>query len=1053
MREIFLKGFFLYCLLLPTYLLAQSNIVKGVVTDREHNEVLVGVTVLIKDTETGTITDFDGKFSIRVQPGQTLRFTYIGYETTEVKISSQQTLEINMSQSQQVIDEVVVVGYGVQKKASSVGSITSSKGEDLLKAGGVTSVSEALQGQMAGVVAVNKSSKPGAAATDLLIRGIGTWGNAAPLILVDGVERDFDDLDMNEIESVSVLKDASATAVFGVKGGNGVILITTKRGVGVGKKPEVNFTANFGLKQPSVKLEWADYPTSMNMYNEAQANDKQWDKLIPESTISTWKNAIAMGNYGPYNEYFPQIDWWDEAIRDFGTQQNYNINMRGETTRTSYFVSLGYLYDGDIYKTEKQQDYDPGFNYKRYNWRSNFDFKISELTTLSVNAAGNAGYRNQPLFRGIEWSDLYFFKPFLRTPTNEYPIKYADGEWGDNAMGDTNLLANMMTGGQRIYKSMQSYYDAFLTQKLDFLLKGLSAKLSVSYTSYSETQSQILNGSTYGEGDDYAVKTEIRYHRTYDYSNPIINMDGSISYPMLVNTRFPNETATENLPVGVVYDGFERHNQRLDYALSLDYNRSIGNHNVTALALAKRRMAQSTSGTAMQFPTYEEDWVGRVTYNWKEIYLAEINAAYNGSEKFAPGKRFGFFPSLSLGWRISEEPWIKWEDLSNLKLRYSYGQVGNDRGAPRFNYIQLFNTDTGNIQFGQNQSNNFRPIYLEGTPANPEATWEVSTKQNLGLEFGLLGKLNMTLDLFNEHRTNILMQRRTMAAWFGANLPSVNYGETKNHGFEFEIGWNDKIGKNFRYWTKLNISMSENRVIFKDDPAALDEYLKAAGKPVGVQSKYLPIGNYTSIDDVFNGPTTNISGANQANLIPGDLFYVDYNGDGIININDLIPVEQLTYPLTTYSFSLGINYKNIGFSTLLYAAIGVYKESIAYLLWDFPESNVKAQPQTLQRWTIQDVRAAGAIRPAVHLINPHNAQESTYSYTDHSYIRVKNMEINYKLPKEILQKVNISKCELYVNGNNLLTFTRSDPRRDPETQGDNVYPIIKRYNVGIRASF
>lgn len=1052
MSEKIRKGILLCCLLLPTYFFAQSNIVKGVVSDMEQNEGLIGVTVLIKGTETGTITDFEGKFSIQVKSGQTLRFTYIGYEAVEVKIDNQKNIEVRMSQSQLVIDEVVVVGYGVQKKASSVGSITSSKGDDLLKTGGVTSVSEALQGQMAGVVAVNKSAKPGVSATDLYIRGVGTWGNSSPLILVDGVERDINDLDMNEIETISVLKDASATAVFGVKGGNGVILVTTKRGVGIGKKPEVSFTANFGLKQPSSKLEWADYPTSMNMYNEAQTNDKQWDKLIPGSTISAWENAIATGNYGPYNEYFPQIDWWDETVRDFGTQQNYNVNMRGETARTNYFVSLGYLYDGDIYKTEKQANYDPSFNYKRYNWRSNFDFKLSESTTLSMNIAGNSGNRNQPLYRGIEWGDVYFFKPFLRTPTNEYPIKYADGEWGDNAMGDTNLLANMTTGGQRVYKSMQSFYDVFLTQKLDFLIKGLSAKLSVSYTSYSETQSQILNGGIYGAGDDNAVKTEIRYFRKYDYSKPITNEDGSISYPLITNTRFPNETATEDLPVGVVYDSFESYNQRIDYGFSLDYNRSFGNHNVSALALAKRRMTQSTSTTSVQFPAYEEDWVGRLTYNWKEIYLAEVNAAYNGSEKFAPGKRFGFFPSFSLGWRVSEEPWIKWEDLSNLKLRYSYGQVGNDRGATRFSYIQLFDTE-GNTQFGQNQSINYGPVYLEGTPANPDATWEVSTKQNLGLEFGVFGKLNVTLDLFNEHRTNILMQRQTMAAWFGADLPSVNYGETKNHGFEFEIGWNDKIGKDFRYWTKFNIAGSENRVIFKDDPMAFDEYLKAAGKPIGVQSKYLATGNYTSIDDVFNGPITKVSGVNQSSLIAGDLFYVDYNGDGVINTNDLAPVEQLTYPLTTCSFSFGVNYKNIGFSALLYAAPDVYKESIAYLLWDFPESNIKAQPTTLSRWTLEDINADGPVRPAVHLINSHNAQESTYSYTDHSYIRLKNLEVSYKLPKKILQKINMTKCEIFMNGSNLFTLTNSDPRRDPETQADNVYPIIKRYNFGIRSSF
>lgn len=1041
-------------LLVPSSLFCQNTFLTGMVRDALSDEELIGVTVKIKGAQSGTITDVNGKFSIDVQPGQILVFSYVGYKGLEIKIENQKTLQVTLSDDVEMLEEVVVVGYGVQKKASAVGSITSTKGETLLKTGGVNSVSEALQGLLPGVVAISSSAKPGADGAELYIRGRGTWGDASPLILVDGIERDFNDLDMNEIESISTLKDASATAVYGVKGANGVILVTSKRGKK--QKTEVNFSSNIGFKQPSSEIDWADYITSMRMYNEANINDMQWDKVIPESTMSAWRNAYETGNYGPYNDHFPEVDWWNETVKKVAIQQTYNLNVRGGTDKMRYFASLGYLDDGDVYKTEKQKGYDPSFNYQRYNWRFNVDFNITKSTLLSANIAGNVGYRNQPVFQvDSNVSDKYFFEPFLTAPTNIFPIKYSDGEWGDSSSGRENLIANMLTGGQTKYKSFQGFYDFTLKQDLDFITKGLSFKGTVSYTSTSMNNSKIFNNGIYGSNTTSGPKKEIRYYRVYDYSNPITNPDGSISYPMNLETRFPDTTSTGDLPIGVSNDNFDRYSRKLYYEFALNYDRSFGNHNVTALALFLRRMNESTSGVdnrKMLFAAYEEDWVGRVTYNWKEIYLFEVNAAYTGSEKFAPGKRFGFFPSFSVGWRLSEEPWMKWEPLTNLKIRYSYGKVGNDKNAPRFNYIQLFESG-GSVIFGNNHDVKFDPLYTEGSTANPEATWEVTTKQNIGIELGLFNKLNLTLDLFKENRSKILMQRQTMASWFGSGLPSVNMGETKNHGLELEIGWNDAVNGNFKYWASFNISTSENRVLFSDDPYKLNDYLKLAGKPIGVQRKYIASGNYTSIDDIFNGPVTNISGATQGALIPGDLYYVDYNGDGIINANDQVPMKELSYPLTTCGLSFGFEYKNFGLTALIYAAPEIYKDDIALLLWDFPGSNVKTQPKTLDRWTENSISVSGPVRPSAHLSNNHNKQGSTYSFTDHSYVRLKNIELNYKLPKSLLKKISISNCQVYINGNNLLTFTKADSRRDPETANSQVYPIVKRYNVGVRLSF
>lgn len=1037
---------------------AQQMTVKGQVWDEVLNEPLIGVNVTVKGTTNGVITNVDGNFTIAVQKNQVLLFSFIGYKDVEIVVKPNLNLSrVIMSESMQQIDEVVVVGYGQQKKASSVGSIATAKGDDLLKVGSVTTVSEALQGQMPGVVAINTSSKPGADAADLFIRGKATWGNAAPLTLVDGVERNFNDVDVNEIESISVLKDASATAVYGVKGANGVILVTTKRGEN--KKTVVNFSANFGFKQPTSKLEWADYPTSMKMYNEAAANDGMWDKLIPESTIAAWEHAYATGNYGPYNDYFPQIDWWNEMVRNFGFQQNYNLNISGGTERMSYFASLGMLNDGDIYNTKKQSDFDPRFYYKRYNWRTNFDFKLTKTTTFSVNIAGKMGYRNQPGYRDADNGDGYIFDPFIQTPTNLFPIKYSDGEWGADGQGDGNIVAQMNSQGQRQYKSFQGFYDVILKQDLSMITKGLSVKASVSYNTYSDRQSSIFKAKMYGNNDaDASSKSFIRYYRVYDYANPTVNANGTIDYLLIREDRFPTWQMEEDRPVGASHDNFKNYGRKLYYEIALNYQRSFNDHNVTALAVFNRKITDSTesnNNSKMSFASYEEDWVGRITYNWKERYLAEVNAAYTGSEKFAPGKRFGFFPSFSIGWRLSEEPFMKkiqekW--LTNLKIRYSYGEVGSDKGAPRFNYIQLFESGS-NVTFGKNQDVTYGPLYTEGSLAYHDATWETAIKQNLGIEMTLFRKFKASVDLFNEKRTGILMSRNTIAPWMGAGLPSVNIGETKNHGLELELAWNDKIGKHISYYAKFNFATSENRVVFKDDPNRMDDYLKAAGKPIGYVRKYIVSGNLSSIDDIFNYTQSNITNGLQNQLIPGDLAYIDYNGDGVIDGKDSAPAAHMNYPLTTYGFSLGFTYKGIGIDALFYAATGVYKDQIGSFLWDFPKGNIKAQPDALGRWTPDDMYSTGIIRPSVHLVNDYNSQSSTYSYTNHSYLRLKNLEINYAFPKKWIKKMSISSCQVYVNGNNLFTISNVDSRRDPETGSSSVYPIVKRYNIGVRLSF
>ena len=511
------------------------------------------------------------------------------------------------------------------------------------------------------------------------------------------------------------------------------------------------------------------------------------------------------------------------------------------------------------------------------------------------------------------------------------------------------------------------------------------------------------------------------------------------------------------MPVGGVYDGFKAYGRKLYYELALNYSRQFGDHDVSALFVFNRKMNESTNTAnsgVMNFPAYEEDWVGRVTYNFKERYLAEFNGAYTGSEKFAPGRRFGFFPSASIGWRISEEPWVKKLTkgvLTNLKVRYSYGVVGNDKGATRFNYIQKFEQLSANAQFGKYQTSNWGPLYKEGKLADPDATWEESIKQNIGIEIGLWGKLNFTVDLFDEKRNNILMTRNTIPSWAdsGIAFPQVNLGKTKNHGLELDIAWNDRIGK-FNYYAKFNFATSENRVVFIDDPKNQSEYLKKAGKSIGYVNKYLATGNFQSLDDIYNSAQSTIANGTHNTLIPGDLYYIDYNGDGMIDAKDMVPMKNLNYPTTTLGFTLGGSYKGIGFNMLWYSAMDVYKEAIPSYLWDFPEGNIKAQPNTLNTWTADAPIQSGPIRPSIHVQRSYNSVASTYTYTNHAYLRLKNLEVNYQIPKRWLQPLRLTKLQVYVNGSNLLTFSKGDSRRDPEHSGQNVYPMVRRYNIGFR---
>ena len=1040
---------FLSLLLSPPLLWGQNHSIKGQIVDAKSNEPLIGVNITVEGTSNGTISDVDGHFTLTATPDAVLKISYIGYREILLKVADlKKDAIISLEEDSKQLEEVVVVGYGVQKKVTSVGSITQTGGNELMKGGSVNSVSEALQGKLNGVVAINSSGMPGDNEVKMYIRGKSTWDNTDPLVLVDGIERNMNDVDMNEIESISVLKDASATAVYGVRGGNGVILITTKRGTDTA--PVINFSANYTFKSPTTSMKLADHVTAMQAYNMAMANDASWDKLIPQSTIDAWSRAYAEGNYGAYNDVFPYVNWWDELITG-GFTQNYNINIRGGTDYMKYFASAGYQGDGDIYDLKKNDDFDPRHTYKRYNWRSNFDFNFTKSTKLSINIAGSMGYRNKSIDNDSP------FNRILTESTSDHPIMYSDGNWGDDE--EKNPVANMNLGGAKLRKTFQGWYDASLEQKLDFITKGLKVAAKVSYSSSSTTNTDVYRG---GGSADQALKSIVRYHRVYDYANPVVNTDGTITYPMIEDKRLPTSESVP-LPPGVtMWDGLDAYTRRFYYEFSVAYNRSFNDHNVSALALVNRKIYDEryteNNTQYMRFPNYNEDWVGRVTYNWKERYLTEMNISYTGSEKFARGERFGLFPSFSLGWRLSEEPFIKksiGKVLTNAKFRYSWGKVGSDAGAKRWNYIQQFTSD-GNITLGTDASGQiWGPLYHQGDVANLNSTWEKSTKQNLGIEIGLWNKLDITLDLFDEKRKDILMEPQTTSFITGAKFNALNIGSTKNHGFELELHYNDKIGSDFRYHVGFTLASSENRVVFRDDPVNGPNHLKEAGKPIGHQNRYLAVGNYETIDDVFNNAQTgSINSVAPGQVVPGDFIYIDFDSNGILNGQDKVAVDELNYPLHTYGLNLGFDWKGLSFSAMFYAPTGVYKLVNSVYSASFKSGKINAQPDVMNAWTPETANTSGVRAPALHLTNDgaFNGTESTYRYQNFSYLRLKTMELGYNLPKKWLKTVGLKSLQVYVTGNNLLTWWGGDDRIDPEGEQAK-YPILRSFTSGVRVSF
>ena len=1047
-----LFGLMALMLLTSVHSFAQNLQVQGKVLD-ELGEGLIGAGVVISGTTQGTITDIDGNYSLSVPQGATLEFSCVGYATQQIPVSGSR-LDVTLLPDSRVIDESVVIAYGQQKKVTITGAVSAVGGDDLLKSP-VANVANSLQGNLPGVSAVQPSGMPGADEPVIRIRGVGSLNSAEPLVLVDGVERPFSQLDPNEIESISVLKDASATAVFGVRGANGVILVTTKRGE-VGKA-SVTASVSAAMQTISKFIDFTDSYTYGQMYNYTQITD-----ALP---MDQWPGTVAIEDYTPYQESaklrfsqevmehfrlgdmpttFPNTDWIDYIMKDAAWQEQANVNVSGGTERVRYFVSAGFLNQNSLFKTFSQNKNET-FDYQRLNYRANLDIDISKRSQLSITLGGRMQSRNTMgggegnLFRYLNGAT-----PFAGIGIDEE---------GRHVISDPNIV------GRYDRDALSNYFDLGYTNesanvlnfdiqyKLDmgFLTKGLSFKAKASYNSDYTARKVRENG--YGTGLTYVATL----------------VDGK--------EVLKKENVTWPLP----YDDNAKWGSRNWYAeASFDYARRFGKHNVGALLLynqSKTYYPWDSDGSIYQsIPKGYVGLVGRVTYDYDTKYLLDFNIGYNGSENFAPGNRYGLFPSVSAGWIPSQEKW--WQPIkpviSYLKFRASYGIVGNDNtNGARFLYLpgtwQFF---TGKAGWNpQNQGTNFgtNGNWLQGvrelTTGNPNVTWETATKINVGVDAGFFkDQLHAYVDFFWEDRKDILVSN---AATLPAvtSLPSgyVNEGRVKNHGFEVTLNWEQKFG-DFRYSISPNFAFARNQVIEMLEVKPMYDYLSRTGLPVGQRFGYDLFEFYeagATEERYFEKYGVEMPDQGVA-LKNGDSVYVDLSGDGAIDANDQKPLGYTDVPEITYSLNFNFQWKGLDFTMLWIGADHVSRQLNGYFRDQFGSTNSTALTQWVadNSWTEDNT---DAILPRISFDHRvHNNRDSQAWLIDSKYVRLKNLELGYTFtPKKSTAFFNY--IRVYASGNNLLTFA-DFKGNDPEAPGSGLdygvrYPMTRVFNIGAQFNF
>ncbi|MCF8378477.1 MAG: TonB-dependent receptor [Bacteroidales bacterium] len=1013
-------------------LFSQVREITGTVLNEERLP-MIGVTVVVEGTSVGTVTDLNGNYSIQASGQDRLKFSFVGSQEVFKAVSENTVINVTLMETVTSLDEVVVMGYGQIKKASVVGSISQVKGDELLKAGGVTNLSNAITGMLPGVVTIQNSGEPGNDAATIFIRGQTTWNNAQPLILVDGVERELNDIDPREVESISVLKDASATAVFGVKGANGVILVTSKRGKE--GKPELNISANTTVKTVSrIPVLLGSYD-ALRLKNDAiereiNVNESSWGWYMPQEVLEQFRLQEDP-------ELFPDVAWHEHMVEDYALSHNINMNVSGGTDFVKYFSSLSYLTEGDILGTKDYgQGYDPNYSYDKYNFRSNLDFKLTKTTSLSIDVSGYYSSKREPAGgSNAYWKGVYSQPPDL------FPVQYSDGFFGQTSRWDRydNPVAALNLGGYNTENMTQLLSDFKFNQKLDFITKGLSVNAKFSYDNLYRTNG--VNVEDEGTVYKYIVPELMLSAQNAEDSISAVEYD----FPATYGVEIHQFNFVDKPFVSTAESASSNITRNLFYQFSLNYRRAFGLHDISALALLNRD--QRTSGT--DFPSYREDWVGRVTYNYDERYFFEANAAYNGSEKFGPKYRFGFFPSLAVGWIVSNEKFFEAisETVNKLKFRYSDGKVGSDRGIPRWGYVGGWELTNSRMSFGYPNLQPSYDMYREDIIANPEIHWEVARKRDIGMETSFLDyMLSFDLDFFWENRDDIFMsgEQRTIPPWFGAAPVAANLGSTKSHGWEVEMRFKRQASSSgLRYWFNGSYGFVVDEVIYREDPELMLDYQKDAGYQIGQTTTQLTAGFMHTWDDIY----TSTLGESNTFRIPGDYSIVDFNSDGVTNSYDNVPYAFPSRPQYNYNLSAGIEFKGFSASVQFY---GVRNVSRNISLSAFSGGMSVARPFHMEEgWTPETWETATYPVLRYDMGSP----SGYYNIKNASYLRLKNAELAYNLNAKFLSRIAVSRLRIFINGNNLFIWSKMLEDREGGSYDEHNYPMLKRYNFGVNITF
>lgn len=1020
-----------YFLLLVVFVFSSTHVfsqnlreIRGTIVCEQ--EPIAGATIMVKgNLNYATISDFNGCFVLKIpQETPVLVVSFIGMERQEVNVAGKAEFNLILVPEVSVLSEIMVVGYGKQKKESVVGSISQTKGETLERTGGVTSIGAALTGNLPGVITVSSSGTPGEEDPTIYIRGQSTWNESSPLILVDGIERQMSSVDISSVESISVLKDASATAVFGVKGANGVILITTKRGKEGKAEIRVNLSAT--VKIPSKLPGKYDSYDALKLRNEIIEREvalypDSWADYTPQSILNKYRNQSDQTE----RERYVNVDWADELVKDFAMSYKANVSASGGTKTVKYFTSVDYVSEGDILKHfDNDKSYSPGYGFDRINVRSNLDFDLTNTTVFSANLAGSYAVK-QDVYGQDDWEFRVWEAIYTSAPDSYLP-HYPDGSWGyyqPEPLEAFNSAAILANNGIRKKTTATITTDFTLKQDLSMLLKGLSAKGTLSFDNKFKTVGGVNDGGGVQSKWVDASTGEV-YYSNYFGTNQFNWM------PSRWSTR-GDEVYTNS------WGGSEDY-RKLFYQLQMDYAKKFGNHDVTMMGLFSR----DKYATGSEFEHFREDWVFRATYNYVSKYFVEFNGAYNGSEKFGPDYRFAFFPSGAVGWMLSEEDFMKGLGfLDMLKLRASYGEVGSDNTSARFLYDTTW-AYGGDANLGNSPGSTSQYTWWkEDRIGNPDMHWEKVAKTNIGADFAFFnGLLAGSVDVFKDHRTDVLLDggKRAVPSYFGGTPSYGNLGEVDVKGYEIEVRLNKVLNNGMRVWGNFSMSHAKDKVIFADDEVLLGDYQKTAGKQIGQTRSIISDGYYNTWDEVYGSTVTN---AYDAEKLPGNYQLVDYNSDGVIDDFDRVPYGYPDRPQNTYSGTVGLEWKGFSIMAQFY---GVNNTNRSVYFNNFGGRTNKAY-ELGSWWTSENTDADFAMpRWSSHVYS-----RGTTDIYDGSYIRLKNAEVAYEFNKTVTSKLGISSLRVFINGNNLWMWTNMPDDREGRNNSNSAYPTMKRINLGL----